>query len=1201
MATNETEVSIKFKNSVTGKTKLEEYAETLTKIQSVATGIDTGTLQVVDKKAKSIKTKTTDLGKTISTAFNFSVIKNFVSGLKTAYTALSKQVDKSSEYLENINLFQVAFDGSYQSAEKWINKTSEMYGLDESTLTNMVGKFKQLSNAMNLSVETGTKLSTLVSQMAIDISSLYNIDIDRAVSVMQSSLAGQTKPIRSATGADITQSTLQTSLDTLGIDKAVNELTYAEKRLLIIISLTDQLSESMGDFGRTIESPANQTRILYEQWNRLGRAVGNVFLPIVAKVLPYLNAILMVLTEIIGMVAKLFGYNSEDYDYFGEIGDSVIDLDDGLSSATESAKKLKQSLRGFDKLNVITTPSASSGGSSSVSGGIGDIDTSILDAFNNAFDNYNSKLDSVSMKATKIRDAIMEWLGFTKEIDPITGDIYWKYEGTNKTIDGIVQATKKIWENGKQIVTDVFGQMAKDFKDGAWGDVIVLVLEGIGNALEFINKHQAAKDVIAKILEVLITIKGLKMLSHITGIDKFIKNTFTPTLENLYKKFEVVETNADGTKKTTNKLKDSMNNIKSKLQAASTAALALGTGMLTLYTSMKQVGDEGINVTNSLGGLAGALTSTLGASLSLGSSFGTWGYIIGGAIGLVGSLVSGIKGYIDGVKEAKNEAKAMESLERAHKNATASIEDFQASYKKAFDGLEEGLVNITKYTDEITTNKETLKEAKTELENYLITIKDTEIDSSSFDTINEHLDTIVESTKATGTASVDATKVIVDNLIEEGRISQETADSVIAAAKSKAEAQNDNAEAYRLAMLELQKQLETGKITQDEYNQKQEEAADKYGMSATAADNALSSLNSLVEYVNSEHIDYEDYDTLKNTISDIGTESSNSTETIKNNYQQQREVLQETADYWEDLVDKQKEEVEEAKKQYGTESNIYIEKKKTLDDYKQKYKDTQDTISQLRAQENDDIKESKEVAATALTAILTNLEDSGYDMHEDSKGIIKAVNKELSNLGVDIGTEKNVNSIIDIINDTLNTDIPKTVKTGNSNLSELGSLSVIDKIKVALGIKSVTDTIQETVNDNSPKIKFKGDLSGVTKDYNNWIKNNKSNLSTIGVNSNITFTYTGFAKGGLPPVGQLFVANEKGPELVGQIGGQSFVANQNQMMDLLDRKIGNAQNSNNSPQVFNIYLDENNKIGTYTLNQLQNMAKSNGKPIQIGG
>lgn len=62
----------------------------------------------------------------------------------------------------------------------------------------------------------------------------------------------QTKPIRGATGGDITQPTLQTTLDSLGIEKAVTELSFAEKRLLIIISLTEQLNQVTNDFGKTI-------------------------------------------------------------------------------------------------------------------------------------------------------------------------------------------------------------------------------------------------------------------------------------------------------------------------------------------------------------------------------------------------------------------------------------------------------------------------------------------------------------------------------------------------------------------------------------------------------------------------------------------------------------------------------------------------------------------------------------------------------------------------------------------------------------------------------------------------------------------------------------------------------------------------------------------------------------------------------------
>ena len=252
---NEAKVSIKFVNHVTGEKKLKQYEQTLRNIQvltSSLSGKDVSTIKSTTNQVKEASKETKKISKQVNTAFNYAVIKRFGYALKGVVKELSRITEKSTAYLENINLYQVAFNGAYQEADKFINKVTEMYGLDESNLTNTVGIFRQLANAMNLSVETGTKLSTLLTQMSIDISSLYNIDIDKASSTLQSALAGQTKPIRGATGADITQTTLQTTLDTIGIQKYVGDLSYAEKRLLIIISLTDQLSEATNDFGRTI-------------------------------------------------------------------------------------------------------------------------------------------------------------------------------------------------------------------------------------------------------------------------------------------------------------------------------------------------------------------------------------------------------------------------------------------------------------------------------------------------------------------------------------------------------------------------------------------------------------------------------------------------------------------------------------------------------------------------------------------------------------------------------------------------------------------------------------------------------------------------------------------------------------------------------------------------------------------------------------
>ena len=424
---NDTEVSIKFKNSITGENKLKQYAETLQKIQSVLSSMEQGKIKQMEQSAKqmgNVSNEADKMAKKVNIAFNYGALRMFASSLSRVYSGLIKVTQKSSEFLESFNLFQVAFDGNYREAERFINKMSEMYGLDEAWLTRTVGLFKQLANAMGLSGEAGTKLSMLLTQMSVDLSSLYNIDTANVPPILQSALAGQTKPARRL-GSDITQTTLQTTLDSLGIDRSVVNLSYAEKRLLIVISLTKQLTQATNDWGRTLESPANQMRILNEQFSRLTREVGNVFLPILSKILPYLNAIVMVITEIIAMIARLFGYKKEDFDYFNGLTEYIDDVAGGLGEANEGVEKLKRGLRGFDKLNNITTPSASASG---VGAGVGGIDTDLMDAFNQAYDDYFKKITNVEMKATKIRDRIMEWLGFQKNIDEETNDVYFTFK-----------------------------------------------------------------------------------------------------------------------------------------------------------------------------------------------------------------------------------------------------------------------------------------------------------------------------------------------------------------------------------------------------------------------------------------------------------------------------------------------------------------------------------------------------------------------------------------------------------------------------------------------------------------------------------------------------------------------------------------------------------------------------------------------------
>ena len=557
---NQTSVSIKFTNKVEGQAKIERYAETLKQINAVLGSMDKGKIKQIskqlDKQSASAKTATNEtqkMAKNFNTVFSVARIAQFGKMFQNLVTKMSSFTKKSADFAENWNLLDVAFNGTTKEAEKFVNTMTEMYGLDESWGYRTVGLFKQLSNAMGITDEVGTDLAKTLTQLSIDLSSLYNVDVDDAVSKLQSALAGQTKPVRFF-GADITQNTLQLTLETHGIDKSVADLSYAEKRLLIVASILEQTEKAQGDWGRTIESTANQMRIFQQQTERLSRAIGDVFAPVLKSILPIMNAVLMVLTELISMfatwIATLFGYEKEDY--FSGVSESVDDIATGLGVASENAKKLKSGLRGFDKLNNITTPESSGSG---VGGGTG-VDASIMDLYTKASQSYLENLEKVNMKATQIRDKIMEWLGFTKLIDEETGDISFKFEKlTSGTVLGALGAGGAVFIG----VTKIVGLLSKlgsigssggaGLLAGVSGGTVATVL-GVAGAIgllvysiydlyqsneefaqSFDEKWQGIKDAIAPIIENIIELFDTLKIVY--------DGTLKPMVEEIY---EIIQT-----------------------------------------------------------------------------------------------------------------------------------------------------------------------------------------------------------------------------------------------------------------------------------------------------------------------------------------------------------------------------------------------------------------------------------------------------------------------------------------------------------------------------------------------------------------------------------------------------------------------------------------------------------------------------------
>lgn len=290
----------------------------------------------------------------------------------------------------------------------------------------------------------------------------------------------QTKPLRNY-GIDVTQTSFKPLMEELGLEKSVSELTQAEKEILRYISTLRQAKNAMGDFANTIESPANQLKVLKQQFYEMQAAIGNLFVGAFARILPYVNAVIMVIKELAKTIAALFGIRMKDYNSgiatFEDGLDDYSDALDGVGSSADSAsdaiKALKRQTLAFDQINNLTSPTPSSSSGSSGGGIDGAIDENLLAAL----EGYENGMKKVRMRATEIRDIIMEWLGFQKEINEETGETYFSYDTVGKSV--------------KQIAIEISTNLANmlNFYTNKidWTKMGQYLAEGINVALSFID------------------------------------------------------------------------------------------------------------------------------------------------------------------------------------------------------------------------------------------------------------------------------------------------------------------------------------------------------------------------------------------------------------------------------------------------------------------------------------------------------------------------------------------------------------------------------------------------------------------------------------------------------------------------------------------------------------------------------------------
>ena len=335
-------------------------------------------------------------------------------GFSSAEEYASSFRDRAETLLGKMSGFKIGDSGNLEMTGM------QNLGVDPDQLMNYSSVFSQMANSLGLATTNASKLGQVLPEIGADMASLYNKDFTEVWDDLQSGITGMARTWDKY-GTNIRVANMEQYAATNGLNVNVKTMSQADKVLLRTIMLLDSQRNAWTDLAKTINQPRNQLRMLQASFTNLARSIGSIFMPIVAAVLPYLNAIMIVLNKaanaVANFVSALTGYKPSDLTGnvakdtgIADLTDNTEDYTKATKKATKASKEWKNQLMGFDEIDKLDDSSGGDdggGGGNTPSGGGGG---GLQDAFNGILEEYQKAWDkaygSMSNKAQQMAQTI---------------------------------------------------------------------------------------------------------------------------------------------------------------------------------------------------------------------------------------------------------------------------------------------------------------------------------------------------------------------------------------------------------------------------------------------------------------------------------------------------------------------------------------------------------------------------------------------------------------------------------------------------------------------------------------------------------------------------------------------------------------------------------------------------------------------------
>lgn len=409
-----------------------------------------------EQSKKSGKQAETSMGK----------LPNIMKGIASKLMAIvgvyqlinfGKQAIQLASDLEEVqNVVNVAFGEMTYKMEAFADTAIDTFGISELTAKQWGSTMMAMGSGMGQALGVGSDMALELTGRLADIMSFYNKTEEEAFTLGKAIYSGETEPLKSI-GVIMTETNLELFAMQKGYSQAYKEMDATNKLLVRQEFFLEKTKLAMGDYVRTGDSWANQTRTLSQRWKEMQAIFGEAFIAVGTLVLPVINSIISGLTKLAEMarvvaqwIYKAFtgkelktsaSTTQSQADALSSVGAGATEASDGMNALGDATKKAgkeaKKSLAGFDDLEIITSNIAeSAGGAGGALGGAvggigGDMTFETTGGFEQEedFSFLQSKLDELAKAFSGVKD--IDFGNLSKELkdlaESLTGlaDVSW--------------------------------------------------------------------------------------------------------------------------------------------------------------------------------------------------------------------------------------------------------------------------------------------------------------------------------------------------------------------------------------------------------------------------------------------------------------------------------------------------------------------------------------------------------------------------------------------------------------------------------------------------------------------------------------------------------------------------------------------------------------------------------------------------------